>query len=66
MTLLGTLREVLPPELRAQLADLARQLLVFLRALLDWSITRLELSAAPGGAAAPPRAPDPVEDIPIS
>ncbi len=59
VTLLGTLREVLPPELRAQLAELAKQLLVFVRSVLDWLIARLEGDAAP-----PPAAP--VEDIPIS
>ena len=56
--LLSALREVLPPELRAQLAELVRQLLVFVRAVLDWWIERIE----PG-----PRGDDrPVEDIPIT
>ncbi len=62
VALLGSLRVVLPPELRLQLAELARQLLVFVRAVLDWWIGRLE-TGAPG---APPPAPDAgVEDIPI-
>jgi hypothetical protein len=56
--IVGMLREVIPPELRAQLAELIRQLLVFVRAVLDWWIERVE----PG-----PRGDDPpVEDIPIS
>jgi hypothetical protein len=56
--MLGMLREVVPPELRAQLAELVRQLLVFVRAVLDWWIERTE----PG-----PRGDDrPVEDIPIA
>ena len=56
---LSALRDVLPPELRAQLAELVRQLLVFVRAVLDWSIERLELEGRRGDE------PD-VEDIPIS
>ena len=56
--MLGMLRDVVPPELRAQLTDLVRQLLVFVRAVLDWWIERTE----PG-----PRGDDrPVEDIPIT
>ena len=55
--LLAMLRDLVPPELRAQLAELARQLLVFVRAVLDWWIARME----PG-----PRGDEPqVEDIPI-
>jgi hypothetical protein len=60
--LLATLRSVLPPELRLQLADLARRLLLFVRAVVDLWIARLEQQApapAPGGR-------EPVEDIPIS
>jgi hypothetical protein len=60
LSLLRTLRDVLPPELREQLAELARALLVFVRAVLDFAIERLEL--AEGG-----RGDDPdVEDIPIT
>ena len=58
IALLGTLRDVLPPELRAQLAELVRALLVFVRAVLDWSIERLALDERRGDE------PD-VEDIPI-
>jgi len=55
--MLGLLRDVVPPELRAQLTELVRQLLVFVRAVLDWWIERTE----PG-----PRGDEPpVEDIPI-
>ena len=57
--LLATVRDLIPPELRAQLAELARQLLVFVRAVLDWWIERLELEGRRGDDA-------PVEDIPIS
>jgi hypothetical protein len=58
IALLQTLRDVLPPELRAQLAELVRALLVFVRAVLDWSIERLALEDRRGDD------PD-VEDIPI-
>src|SRR3954466_7617225 len=34
--LLESLRELLPPELRAQVTELVRQLLLVLRALIDW------------------------------
>jgi hypothetical protein len=55
--LLGVLREILPPELHHQLTDLVRQLLVLLRALIDWAVTRLEQEG-------PGREPE-VEDIRI-
>jgi hypothetical protein len=58
VSVVGSLRELLPPELRAQLADLVRQLLAFVRALLDWWIERLE-SGEQGRVAE-------VQDIPIS
>jgi hypothetical protein len=61
VALLTTLRDVLPPELRAQLAELARQILVFVRAVLDWWIGRLEQHPAP-----PPTPPGEPEDIPIT
>jgi hypothetical protein len=47
---------LVPPELRRQLADLVRELLLLVRAVIDWYLERLELR----------RRPDPqVEDIPI-
>jgi hypothetical protein len=57
--LLATLRDALPVELRAQLADLARQLLMFVRAVLDWWIDRLDGEDRPEGRAVE------VEDIPL-
>ncbi len=57
-TLLTSLRDALPPELRDQVGELARQVLLILRALIDWLVDRLE--AAPRGAEPA------VEDIPIS
>ncbi len=59
LRVLGLVRDLVPPELRAQLADLARQLLVFVRAVLDWWIDRLELEGRRGDET-------PVEDIPIA
>jgi hypothetical protein len=50
------LRGVVPPDLSRQLAAALRELLIALRAILDWYIARLE----PGE----PPAPD-VQDIPI-
>jgi hypothetical protein len=54
--LVETARGALPPELARQLADALRELLLALRAVLDYSIERLER---------PPRAEPQVEDIPI-
>ena len=54
--LLETARTSLPPELAHQLAHAARELLVALRALIDWWIARLERE---------PAAPVEVQDIPI-
>src|SRR3954453_13197301 len=58
VALLESLREVLPPELRQQVTELVRQLLLVLRALIDFLVDRLE--RVPRGAAPA------VEDIPIS
>jgi len=54
--LLEGARTSLPPELAHQLAAAARELLVALRALIDWWIARLERE---------PATPVEVEDIPI-
>ena len=51
-------RSSLPPELQRQLAEALRELLIALRAVLDYSIDRLEPGPAPPSAT--------VEDIPIS
>ncbi|MBW3653504.1 MAG: sigma-70 family RNA polymerase sigma factor, partial [Actinobacteria bacterium] len=39
--MLAMLRDLVPPELRAQLAELVRHLLLFVRAVLDWWIERM-------------------------
>ena len=54
--LLESLRGTLPPELARQLADALRDLLIAIRAILDYSIDRLDTSR--------PEEPQ-VEDIPI-
>jgi hypothetical protein len=54
--LVDAARGALPPELARQLADALRDLLLALRAVLDYSIDRLER---------PPREEPSVEDIPI-
>jgi hypothetical protein len=54
--LLDSARGTLPPELSRQLADALRELLIALRAILDYSIARLERP--------PPDEPS-VEDIPV-
>jgi hypothetical protein len=62
-SILQGLRELLPPDLREQVTELLRQLLLVLRALIDWWVARLE----EGGAERPPGDErPPVEDIPIS
>ena len=55
--LLELARSGLPPDLQRQLQQALRELLIALRAVLDYSIDRLE--------PAPPES-TPVEDIPIS
>jgi hypothetical protein len=58
--LLETLRDVIPPELTAQLAQAARELLLAVRALIDWYLERLDRAGRPGDDAGG------VEEIPIS
>ena len=50
------MRGVVPPELARQLADALRELLIAIRAVLDWYIARLEPSER--------QAPE-VQDIPV-
>ena len=57
-SLLELARSSLPPDLQRQVAQALRELLIALRAVLDYSIDRLE----PG----PPPPSTTVEDIPIS
>jgi hypothetical protein len=57
LKLVEGLRGQLPPELARQLADALRELLIALRAVLDYTIDRLDTPPAPERE---------VEDIPIS
>lgn len=60
VALVELLRDVLPPDLRAQLAELIRQLLMLVRAILDWWIARVDPRA--DDASEPPV----MEDIEIT
>lgn len=55
--LLQTVRGLVPDELWQQLAEVIRQILLLLRAILDWWIERLAPGETPGGAV--------VQDIPV-
>lgn len=67
-SLTSALRELLPEDLRAQINDLLRQLLLVLRALIDWWVARLEQPpvAVAGNGAGPAGGPPRGEDIPIA
>jgi hypothetical protein len=56
--LIDSLRTLLPEELREQLSELVRQLLLVMRAVIDWMVARVERES---------RGQDvEIEDIPIS
>ncbi|MCP9491599.1 MAG: hypothetical protein MSC31_17250 [Solirubrobacteraceae bacterium MAG38_C4-C5] len=61
VSLVELLRDLLPAELRDELAQVVRQILLLLRAVIDWWVARLES----GEDVAPPE-PVRVEDIPLS
>jgi uncharacterized membrane protein YccC len=61
VALLQTLRDVVPPELWQQIRELTRQLLLLIRAIIDWWVDRIE-PGPPGPHGAAPA----VEDIEIS
>ena len=61
VSLVELLRDLLPAELREELAQVVRQILLLVRAVIDWWVTRLE-----SGGDEPPPGPVPVEDIPLS
>jgi hypothetical protein len=63
VNLLGSLRDAIPAELSQQLAEAVRELLLAVRALIDWYLDRLERLPRPGQTSAPD---DHVEDIPIA
>ncbi len=53
---LHSMRDLIPPELQRRLTDALRELLLALRALIDWYLERVERRRA---------APTEVQDIPI-
>ena len=63
VNLLGALRESLPAELTQQLAEAVRELLMAVRALIDWYLDRIEqLPRKAGGGGDDDR----VQEIPIA
>lgn len=63
---LETLRGLVPTELQQQVTQIIRQVLLLLRALIDWWVARLEPGDVAGGKAGGPDAPPRVQDIPIA
>ncbi len=59
--LVAALRDLLPPDVRVHLAELARGVLLLVRAVVDWWLARLD-----GGPPAAPAREPLVEDIPVS
>jgi len=62
--LLQALGDVVPPELQAQVSEVVRQVLLLLRALIDFWVERLDPEGQP--AAAPHPGQQRFEDIPIA
>ncbi len=62
VALIESLRELIPEDLREQFRELARQVLLLARAIIDWWVERMEAQPATPSA---PGAPV-VEDIPIA
>lgn len=56
LVLLGTVRELVPEDLRRRLAEAVRELLLALRALIDWYLERVDRES---------EEPPEVQDIPI-
>lgn len=62
VALLESLRALVPPELQQQLTEVIRQVLLLIRALIDWWVDRLE----PGADRTGRRPATEVEDIPLA
>jgi hypothetical protein len=62
LALLQALRELVPAELQAQLTEVVRQVLLLLRALIDWWVEQLEANPRPPGR----RPGEGPQDIPIA
>ena len=63
VALVQLLRDLLPDELRQQVTDLIRQVLMLVRAVIDWYLQRLEAGRV--GPNREPVAGPVVEDIPL-
>lgn len=59
--LLQTLRDLVPAELEEQVREVLRQVLLLVRALIDWWVERIDGAPRAAAAAAGPS----VEDIPV-
>ena len=67
LVLLEALRSLVPADLEAQLREVTRQVLLLVRAVVDWWLERVEPDPAPAAAAAG-TGPDPagrLQEIPI-
>ena len=62
---LRALRGLVPPELQSQVAEVMRQVLLLVRAILDCWVERLE-AVGEGAARAGRPAPPVAQDIPVS
>jgi hypothetical protein len=63
VALVQALRDVVPPELQAQVSEVIRQVLLLLRAVIDFWVARLDPGARE--ASAPHPGQQRFEDIPI-
>ncbi len=61
--LLQTLRDLVPSDLEAQIREVLRQVLLLVRALIDWWVERIDNPPAASPRAVPD---DGIEDIPIA
>src|SRR4051812_35658448 len=53
VSMLSALREAIPSELSQQLAEAVRELLLAVRALIDWYLDRIERLPRPGATSGP-------------
>ncbi len=60
--LLESLRDLIPDDLREQFRELVRQVLLLVRALIDWWVERMDEASPATGAGRGPV----VEDIPVA
>ncbi|WP_320672634.1 hypothetical protein [Patulibacter defluvii] len=63
--LLRSLRDLLPSELQAQVNALIRELLILVRAIIDWWVVHLDAGPRPAAVAGDGTAEARVQDIPI-